>query len=140
VCPALTARLHVGTVALLQPLLGHQPDHERVTMIDVCPAQLVEVMTDGVWHRDELEGWRSEDDCWRGYVRWSVGVACDTSAGSTRTGNGLPSPTDPAASRRPARSADRLPPEGFSVSVSRPSPSSEQRPVEVYPGSSVDDL
>ena len=45
-----------------------------MTVVYVCPAKLVEVLTDGVWHPGTLEAWRPQNGRWRGYVRWTVGV------------------------------------------------------------------
>jgi hypothetical protein len=42
--------------------------------VTVALAKLLEMLVDGVWHPGELEAWRSQDGCWLGYVRWTVGV------------------------------------------------------------------
>ena len=44
-----------------------------VSLVDVRPVKFVEVLVDGVWHPGQLEAWREQDGCWRGFSRWTVG-------------------------------------------------------------------
>ena len=45
-----------------------------MTLVDVRPIKLVEVLVDGVWHPGELEARRAQHGRWHSYVRWTIGV------------------------------------------------------------------
>jgi hypothetical protein len=65
-----------------------------MTLVDVRPIKLVEVLVDGVWHPGELEAWRAQAVAGTATCGGPSVSACDTSAGSTRTGYGRARPSD----------------------------------------------
>jgi hypothetical protein len=50
------------------------PHHECVPAIAVRPPKPVYVRQREAWHQGHLEAWRRDDDGWRAYVRYSVGI------------------------------------------------------------------
>jgi hypothetical protein len=45
-----------------------------MALIEVSPANLVQVLIDDIRHDGTLEAWRETDNRWRGCVRWTVDV------------------------------------------------------------------